>query len=273
MKGIGWATEELRQALVGLSGQQIGGIVRLVQAELDGRTLTSLLEGSNKICTSATFYGRGKRRGWRSQPGFVRALDLARRDYRAWLLEHSTGEALTVLASTAPEAARALRQQVIGNEVAVAALETMLCTQDADLRRRAAEGLGRTGLARVAEPLRRALERERDPEALAALVEALGHVAGSRDGDRRTAAVAVLDRADIRTAGKAAASLNQDEYLDPLGHLSDEELEQVIANLMVVQAGAAGGECHNHYTQTDGTTDGEIHDGNGASSDKDRTGK
>jgi len=231
---VRWASGELVTALARLTGQQARGVVRIVQAELAGRPLSSLLDGPDQMCTSTTYYGSGKRRGWRGKAEFREAVALARRDYRKWMLEQGTSEALTILASTAPEAARALRVQVVGDEVAIAALEVALSAQEPELRANAARRLGQTELVTVAPALWRALEREREAEVQEALVEALGQIAGARDGERRAAALAVLDRGDVRTAAKAAVSVNQEEYLEPLADLDDEELEQVIANLEMV---------------------------------------
>lgn len=237
-----WTSDELREAWAAITAQQARALLRIVQAELDGRDIPDLLRGDGRICSPTTYYGRGHGRpGWKGDTAFQRALELARRDYRQWLLEHSTSESLAILAETGPEAARALRQQIVGDSTALAALEVALAAQDPDLRRRAAERLGATGLAAVVPALERALEREQVAEVSAALVDALGQVAGFRDSDRRAAALGVLDRADIRTAAKAAGSLNQDEYLSPLAHLSDAELEMVIANLEAAQVGDGGG--------------------------------
>jgi len=50
--------------------------------------------------------------------------------------------------------------------------------------------------------LREALAREGEPQVQKALIEALGAVAGLRDGERRLAAAGVLDRAAVETAAK-----------------------------------------------------------------------
>ena len=228
---VRWASGELSAALAVLTSQQARGVTRIVQAELAGEPISSLLDHPGQMCTSTTYYGSGRRRGWKDKAEFREALALARRDYRQWLLEESTGEALSILGSTAPEAARALRQQIVGDGPAVMVLEMALATQEPELRRNAATRLGETGLPAVVPALSRALQREKEPEVREALVVALGQVAGWRDSDRRAAAMGVLDRADVKTATKQAVSVNQDEFLSPLVGLSDEELEQVIENL------------------------------------------
>ena len=228
---VRWASGELSAALAVLTSQQARGVTRIVQAELAGEPISSLLDHPGQMCTSTTYYGSGRRRGWKDKAEFREALALARRDYRQWLLEESTGEALSILGSTAPEAARALRQQIVGDGPAVMVLEMALATQEPELRRNAATRLGETGLAAVVPALSRALQRETVPKVREALVVALGQVGGWRDSDRRAAAMGVLDRADVKTATKQALSVNQDEFLSPLVGLSDEELEQVIENL------------------------------------------
>lgn len=202
-----------------LTVQQHVGVVRIVQAELVGRSLASLLTGDDRICAHSTYY---RQRGWNSRPEFRQALRLARRDYRQWLLEHGTGEALAVLGQAAPEAARALRQQVAGDEPAVAALEMALAAKTPELRAMAAKRLGETGLPRVVEALVAALQREKVPEVKEAVVEALGQVAGFRGADRRAAAGGILDRAAVETASKQALAVSELP-----GDVTDEELEAI----------------------------------------------
>jgi len=197
-----WVSQELQAALTGLSAQQARGVQRIVQAELAGLPLSRLLDCPDQICTSTTYYGSGKRRGWRDKPAFQQALALARRDYRKWMLHSGVDEALAVLAETAPHAARALRQQVVGDERAIEALTAALRDGAAEVRRRAAVQLGATGQPVVVAALREALAGERDPQVQEALIEALGAVAGLRDGERRLAAANVLDRAAVETAAK-----------------------------------------------------------------------
>jgi hypothetical protein len=198
-----WVSEELQAALAGLSAQQARGVQRIVQAELAGQSLSSLLDCAGQICTSTTYYGSGRRRGWRDKPAFQQALALARRDYRQWMLHSGVDEALSALAETAPHAARALRQQVVGDAGAIEALVEALSDGAAEVRRQAAVQLGGTGQPAVVAALREALGREREPLVREALVEALGAVAGLRDGERRLAAASVLDRAGLETAVKA----------------------------------------------------------------------
>lgn len=197
--------------LARLTSQQARGVVRIVEAELDGRSLSSLLDCPGQICTSTTYYGSGKRRGWKDKSDFQRSLELARRDYRHWLLEHSTGQALAILASTAPDAVRALRQQITGDASAIRALEVALQASEPGLRVNAARQLGETGLPAAVLALMAALKREKTPEVREAIVEALGRIAGFRDGDRRMAATSVLDRAAVETAAKQAFTLSDND--------------------------------------------------------------
>jgi hypothetical protein len=204
---VKWASDELIVVLGQLSAQQAAGVARIVQAELEGKPLSALLDCPDQICTSTTYYGSGKRGGWRGKPEFRQAVELARRDYRAWMLEHSTSEALALLASTTPDAVMALRQQIVGNASAVAVLEAALNSDKPALRKRAARALGETQLEIVVGPLWRRYEIEDDLGVLDEIVWALGQVAGSRDGDRRAASKAVLDRGSTETASKQSVAI------------------------------------------------------------------
>ena len=232
---VRWAGEELRRALGELTSQQARGVVRIVVAELEGRSIGELLDCENQICASTTFYRRG---GWKDNGRFQRALTLARGDYRTWMLENGAEEALSILAETAPEAARALRQRVRGDNSALAVLEATLAATEPALRVNAARQLGETGLPQVVPGLRAALHRERNAEAKAAMVEALGRIASgaARDQD---AAESVLDRADIKTAAKGLRALTGGEggpvelgIVGVVGSLSDEEVDAMLGNLI-----------------------------------------
>lgn len=234
MRDAAWVSEELRGVLADLSAQQAAGVLRIVQAEIDGRSLTSLFSGPDRICTVSTYY---RRKGWSHKPLFQRALELARRDYRSWMLEHGTQDALLILADSAPHAARALRQQIVGDGQAIAVLEGVLREPDAALRIMAAQHLGDTGLPGVVLALREALAREKNAEARRALVEALGRIAALRDGDRRQAAGEILDRAGMETAPKSAVAGTLG-----LEALSDDELERLLDNLEAAESGGADRE-------------------------------
>jgi hypothetical protein len=230
-----WVSEGLRSALRRLSGQQAAGVLRIVQAELAGRSITSLLEGEDRICNQSTYYRRG---GWRDKPAFNQALELARRDYRAWMLEHGTQEALVLLAEGAPVAARALRRQVAGDDQALGVLVGVLEEPDAGLRMLAALHLGETGSPAAVSALRAALAREEDGEVRRALVAALGRIAAWRDEDQRDAAGEILDRAGTRTATKSTVQASVGFGLE---ELSDAELEQLLDNLEAAEGGGAAG--------------------------------
>jgi len=229
---VRWASDELAEVLAKLTSQQARGVVRIVEAEIEGRSLSSLLDCPGQICTSTTYYGSGKRRGWKDKVHFQRSLELARRDYRQWLLEHSTGEALAILASTAPLAVRALRHELVGDTPAIRSLEVALYASDPELRANAAKRLGETGLPKVVPALTTALQREQDADVQSALVDALGTIAGFRDGERRLAAVSVLDRAAVETAAKQALTVSEDDI--------DVAIERELARLAAVgQDGAS----------------------------------
>lgn len=234
---VRWASEELVGLLAMLSPQQARGVVRIVQAELEGQSLSSLLDNPEQICTSTTYYGSGKRRGWKDKPEFQQALKLARRDYRQWMLEHGTAEALTILSTTAPDAARALRQQIVGDRAAMAALEMALCAQEPDLRANAARRLGETGQAVVVPALWAALRREKELDVQKALVTALGQIAGWRDPDTRAAAGGVLNRAAGKTAAKLGIVVGEMPE-----DVTDDELEAIEKALREQAEGGSAAE-------------------------------
>lgn len=202
-----WISSDLRQALTKLTSKQAEGVRRIVRAELDGEPISNLLKGPDKICAYKTYYGGGKSRGWIHNPAFDAALTLARRDYRAWLMEHGTDEAMFILADAAPDAAQSLRQRVRGDAQALSVLETALNADEKELRIKAAQRLGATGLPQVVPALQAAFEREKHHDVRLALVEALGTVA-SGSGRDMGAASNVLDRADVKTASKSQQAVS-----------------------------------------------------------------
>lgn len=214
-----------------------------MRAELDGVSISSLLEGPKKICAWKTYHGSGKSKGWKHNPAFDEALTLARRDYRKWLLEHGTSEAMLVLADTAPDASRLLRQRVRGDEAALAVLEAALQDEEPALRIKAAMALGATGLPQVVPALWAALEGEEEAEVRAALIGALGGVASGYSRDMR-AAESVLDRAGTgEVASKASwRELARQDGVDP-DEIYKELLRKLTASLVGPDAdgGDAGG--------------------------------
>jgi hypothetical protein len=234
--GETWVSVDLEAALRVLSAQQANGVLRIVKAELEGRSISSLLDCPGQICTSTTYYGSGTtNRGWKHKPQFLDALELARRDYRKWLLEHGVGDALAILAASAPEAARALRQEVAGDPAAIAALTELLRSEDSAVRLGATEQLGNVGLPDSVPALAAALGSESDPEVRAALVAALGKVAAPRNGDRQSVAFGVLDRADVRTAAKQAMAIGAED----LDALIERELARLASRGEAADATAA----------------------------------
>jgi len=231
-----WASEELNLAMAELTGQQARGVVRIVQAELNDEPVSSLLDNPNQMCTSTTYYGSGRRQGWRHKPEFQHALKLARRDYRAWLLEQSTSEALVLLANTAPDAVIALRQQIVGDVEALRALEEVLESGEPELRMSAAQQLGATELKAVSPALRRAYRREKDVEVKKALVIALGRVAGSTHVGRRAASKGTLDRGSVKTASKGTMAISD------LDDVTEQELDAIEGALIQEAQGSGQAE-------------------------------
>ena len=210
-----WMSDELKEVTFQLTGQQWAGIIKIVQAELDGRTLNSLLLSPDRPCTKTTYYGRWskKKRGTKSNPGwvdnayFVQALAWARRDYRSWLMEQGTSEAMQVLAKAAAPSARELERQVVGDVAAIEALGRQLDRAVEAGREghiiKLAQALGASQLSEALPALVRALDHEWGAETTAALIGAVGNIASPLDADRQKASTAILDRAGEATAAKA----------------------------------------------------------------------
>lgn len=245
-----WVSDELSELLARLTAQQARGVLRIVQAEIDGRTITSLLEGEDRICAATTYYGGGKRKGWRDKPTFRRALDLARQEYRSWMLQHGTEEALAILSATAPESARALRQRVTGDDRAIATLVAALESDSTAERGYAAKLLGETGLPRTVPALQVALTTEEDKGVRELILGALGDIAAGSARDIDTP-LEVLDRGDLKTATKGTRALTGGDG-GPIGvadrsgiagvvaELDDEELDQFLVNLEAVERASEG---------------------------------
>jgi hypothetical protein len=209
-----WVHGELQALLGQLSAQQARGVVRIVRAELEGRSISSLLTGRDKICTSTTYYGSGTTHsGWLQKPAFVEALKQARSAYRTWLMENGTADALTILAEASPKAGQELRRQVTGDLEAVEALSRKLAVavreRNVALVIVLAESLGATGLSAARPALVGALEADwswassgDDLRVYGAVAQALARIARALDPDRQKAATGVLDRADLKTAAK-----------------------------------------------------------------------
>ena len=203
-----WMSDELRELSPHLTGQQWAGVIKIVKAELAGRSLTSLLISPDRPCATSTYYGRWSKKkkgtksqgGWIDNPNFTQALEWARRDYRSWLMESGTSEAMLSLSQAAAPSARELERQVVGDLVAVEALSQAMdiaIKQGDDLQvAQVARMLGDTQLSQALPALVRALEHEWEPETYGLLVEAMGRIASPLNVDRRKAAMGILDRLD-----------------------------------------------------------------------------
>ncbi|HUW14884.1 MAG TPA: hypothetical protein VM537_34510 [Anaerolineae bacterium] len=215
-------SDELREITPHLTGQQWAGIMQIVQAELDGKTQTSVLRSENAPCNYSTFYGRWKKgsgktkksqKGWVDNLYFVQALAWARRDYRSWLMEKGTAEAMQVLSRAAAPSARELERQVVGDQAAVEVLSQQL-DQAVEKKNefqitKLAQALGASQLSDALPALVRALDHEWEPETQAALFEAVGSIASPLNVDRQKAGMGILDRLDD-TAVKAVISETRD---------------------------------------------------------------
>lgn len=114
-----WMSDDALGLLAPLTPRQRNAIVRIVEAELDGRDLRSLLRGPDKICNETTYYRQADGKapaGWYHQEAFRRALDAARAAAWGFGMEHAVREAVQIITITAPAAARELQRQVRAGE-------------------------------------------------------------------------------------------------------------------------------------------------------------
>lgn len=196
-----------------LSPSQVAGIIRIVEAELAGRSIESLFHGADKICNRSTYY---RAKGWSSKPAFVEALAMARKEIRSQRLQSAVDDAIEELKLATPAAARDLRRQVTGDERAIVAL--VECVQNSsievEIRQVAINNMGAIGTPRATEVLIDLLKTVDLLPLKISILNALGRAGAGLDTQRRMADVAVLDRADRKTADKGADS---DLDLDEIG--------------------------------------------------------
>jgi len=195
----------LQSLFAELSPSQVSGIIRIVEAELAGRSIESLFHGDDKICNRSTYY---RARGWSSKTAFVEALALARKEIRSQRLSSAVDDAIEELKLATPAAARDLRRQVTGDERAITALVD--CAQDSaietEVRQAAVNSIGAIGTPRATEVLIDLLQTADLLPLKISILTALGKAGTGLDTQRRMADVAVLDRADRKTADKGAES-------------------------------------------------------------------
>lgn len=210
----------LQELLNQLSGQQAEGIIRIAHEELRGRSLTSLLTASDRVCSYSTFWHK-KRGGWIHKPEFKEALDLARSEVRAYHLTNVIDDAVERLKISTLDAAVDLHRQITGDLGAIEALAEILmdATRTPNERKLAARSLGMIGVQAAVDKL--LLAQDEAPLALRkAIIEALGIAGAGADSQRRLASMAALDRADRMTANKGANDRLAED-------LSDDELEAI----------------------------------------------
>lgn len=198
-------SDELKGWLAKLSPAQAKGIIRIVEAEMAGETVESLLRGTRKICSRSTFY---RERGWWHNRKFRAALDLARKEIRAKTMTSALDEAIDELKRTTPLAARDLRRQIVGDEPAIDALMAVIkdkkaSKENVDERSMAVFSLSQIGTPRATQALLE-LMSEKNTEVRMAVIKAIGTSAAGVNVQRRLADIAVLDRADKMTASKGA---------------------------------------------------------------------
>jgi HEAT repeat protein len=213
-------TGELNEVLQRLSTQQAEAVLRIVAAELKGISLERLFKGEDKICSRSTYWAR-KRGGWIFKPEFKLALDLARRDYRAFKLGGVVNEALDDLRLTTPLAAQDLRRQITGDVDAVEALRSAALSEalQTDERIKAITALGEIGTLAASQALVDVLG-DTNAELRGTALEALGIAASGLSTARRMASIAVLDRASDLTADKGGNGQG-------IEALSDDELAEI----------------------------------------------
>jgi len=219
-------SEELRGLLARISPAQAKGIIRIVEAELGGETVESLLRGPSKICSRSTFY---RARGWWHNRGFRSALELARNEARAQTMTSALDDAINELKRTTPAAARDLRRQIVGDEAAIDALLSVIKDRkaipaNADERGAAVRSLAVIGTPRATQALLELLD-DKSAEVRMVVIESLGISASGVNSQRRLADIAVLDRADKMTASKATPPEDLDAAIEAeLARVRGEEV-------------------------------------------------
>ncbi len=217
----------LQSLFAELSPSQVAGIIRIVEAELAGRSIESLFHGPDKVCNRSTYY---RAKGWSSKPAFVEALSLARKEIRSQRLQSAVDDAIEELKLATPAAARDLRRQVSGDERAIVAL--VECAQNNDLdvevRQIAVGSLGTIGTPRATEVLIEMLTTITLMPMRISILNALGRAGAGLDTQRRMADVAVLDRADRKTADKGTES---DLDLEEIGARRWAQIAPLLAQL------------------------------------------
>ena len=212
-----WMSDELKNLSPELTAQQWAGVMTIIKKELEGVGITALLESAERPCATSTYYGRWSKKkkgqkskgGWVDNPNFTQALAWARRDYRSWLMEQGTSEAMQVLAKAAAPAARDLERQVTGDSEAVEILSQQLDqavnAQNEPHIIKLALALGNTQQTIALPALTRALGADLKAGARTALIEAVGAIAAPLNVDRQKADMGILDRAGEATAAKAVS--------------------------------------------------------------------
>lgn len=226
----------LQSLFAALSPSQVSGIIRIVEAELAGRSIESLFHGPDKICNRSTYY---RAKGWSSKSTFVEALTLARKEIRSQRLSSAVDEAIEELKLATPAAARDLRRQVTGDERAVMAL--VECAQNSavetEMRQAAVNSIGAIGTPRATEMLIDLLQTVDLLELKIAILTALGKAGAGLDTQRRMADVAVLDRADKKTADKGTES---EVDLEEIGARRWEQIAPLLAQMHEEAHGPTG---------------------------------
>jgi len=219
-----------------LSPSQVAGIIRIVEAELAGRSIESLFHGDNKICNRSTYY---RARGWSSKAAFIEALALARKEIRSQRLSSAVDDAIEELKLATPAAARDLRRQVTGDERAIMALVD--CAQNSaievEIRQTAVNSIGTIGTPRATEVLIDLLQTVEPLALKISILTAIGKAGAGLDTQRRMADVAVLDRADRKTADKGA---EPDIDLEEIGARRWAQIAPLLAQLQEEAHGPDG---------------------------------
>lgn len=107
------ARQRLRVLLAQLTPKQRAAVDRVIEAEIAGVPLASLLGGENGICSHTAYYKKG---GWNDNAAWREALDIARGLSFDDRLRGAVKRARETIVLASPDAARALVGMLATNE-------------------------------------------------------------------------------------------------------------------------------------------------------------
>lgn len=194
-------SDELLDLIEGLTSKQRSAIPRIVARRAEGGSLTSMLRGPEKVCAWRTYYKKPS--GWSHNEAWLRALEMAQREYNARLLDQAVDRAVDNLRLGTEAASAFLLEEVRAGR-------RLQWGDEDDL------GLAQKGLLLL-------LRNGEDKEKIRAAT-ALARMCGGQLERALRAGLGILDRADIKTAMKASTGADQfADWITELRGLDDDE--------------------------------------------------